>query len=239
MKKILEKWKALNITVKLLCGFFVVAMIMTVISQINYNNNLTVVRVLHSTDKAISHTAQYAAEATDSYSCNWTMEEEGEFLELDDEITIHCVTISSKRNVKEVLKPYYETVKSVKGSITDVYYDEIDKLYHVSAASQETILEENVDLVIAEVNYTGNRRSYVIPYDSIIQAKSMNESSAVFIIEEISKVWGTEYRLVRKPIDIIETNGVEAAINSDISSYIVEDAANMNLYAGQAVKITQ
>ncbi len=222
---------------KLLCCFFVTAGIMTIISQLNYYNNLVEVTVLKPTGKTMSHTEQYIAEVSDGYSCSFTMLEEGEFISVGDKVSLHAVKMSSRKTVTGVLQPYYEQIQSVEGTITKISHNANENKYIVSAVSKEVLVGNDIDIIIAEVTYIGKYNAYVIPYDCIVQATREQDSSMVFLIEEVQKVWGTEYRLTKKPVNIIETNGEEVAISNNILVYVVGNAVHMQLYEGKAVKI--
>ena len=107
----------------------------------------------------------------------------------------------------------------------------------------ETTLEEfppeiiEAEFLMVEVVFTGAEYEAVIPCSAIISPQSSTETSRVYVIEEIPKIWGTALSIKSVPVMILSTNGVEVAIGNTISLDIIADVRSNDIYEGAQVKL--
>lgn len=139
---------------------------------------------------------------------------------------------------EEVLEDGAERKNSAEKTESDLSASLMDH-----GAEENTVREEHTVFII-EVSYGGEAVSGIIPlsWNSIIAPMAEQDSSAVYTIRPVEKVWGTEYQIERKPIFIAEENGYEAGITNILDEGIVYNAAWldwMGLKPGDAVRIVE
>lgn len=229
-----------NIPALLLLLFLLIAAGMTVISQNNYQRNLVEVEVIQPVKKALQYTIEYLADLQETeagFVIRWEMEESGEYAQRG-EVWVYPVYLENNVSVKGKLIPSY-----IKGTAYPGLWVHASKNSETGIYTMETTVEEfpaelvEAEFLMVEVIFAGTEYETVIPCSAITSSKGSTESSRVYIIEEIPKIWGTALSVRTAPIMILETNGIEAAIGNVISSDIVADIDQYGVQEGLQVKV--
>ena len=156
------------------------------------------------------------------------------------EVWIYPVYLENQITESGQLIPYYVKgegkqgleISVVKNLETGGYMMEA----RVETDSNRWAEEEQIMVV---VSYMGIQRESVIPYSAVIKPKTPTESSRIYVIEKIPKVWGIALSIQSMPVMILETNGIEAAIGNTILADIVADTKTVGLYEGIQVKLLE
>lgn len=237
------KWKRqrnLNMPVILLLIFFIIAAWMTVYSQKNYEENLVEVEVVRPSKKALEYTIEYLAEYRETENgkvIQWEMEDLGEYAE-EGSVRIYPVYLENSVTTEGKLIPSYR-----KGNAYEGLWIRGSEIQESGAYLMETTIEvftpevTEAEFLMAEVSFTGVEYESVIPCSAIISPRSSTDTSMVYVIEEIPKVWGTALSIKSVPIMVLATNGTEAAIGNTISLDMIADAQNTGVYEGLQVKL--
>lgn len=220
--------------------FFLIAAGMTKISQRNYQRNLLEVKVVQPIKKALLYTKEYQAEWKETEHgmvIQWEMEEFAKQAQ-EGEILIYPLSLKNRATEMGKLVPFYEKGTPYQGlSIRMVQQLES------GSYQMETSIEEfpsdvtEAEFLMVEITFYGEEQSAVIPCSAIVSPSASTESSKLYIVEEIPKIWGTALQLKAKPILILESNGLDAAIGNLISSVIVADVKQSGVYEGAQVKL--
>lgn len=220
--------------------FFLIAAGMTKISQRNYQRNLLEVKVVQPIKKALLYTKEYQAECKETEHgmvIQWEMEEFAKQAQ-EGEILIYPLSLKNHATEMGKLVPFYEKGTPYQGlSIRMVQQLES------GSYQMETSIEEfpsdvtEAEFLMVEITFYGEEQSAVIPCSAIVSPSASTESSKLYIVEEIPKIWGTALQLKAKPILILESNGLDAAIGNLISSVIVADVKQSGVYEGAQVKL--
>lgn len=234
--------KRITMPVLLLLLFFLVAAGMTIISQKNYERNLLSVTVIHPVKKRLPYKKEYMAvyqETSDGGVIQWEIGEEAEYAK-NGEVWIYPVYLENQITESGQLIPYY-----VKGEGKQGLGISVVKNLETGGYTMETKVETDSnrwaeeEQIMAVVSYMGMQRESVIPCSAVINPKIPTESSRIYVIEKIPKVWGTALSIQSMPVMILETNGIEAAIDNTILADIVADAKALGLYEGIQVKLLE
>lgn len=237
------RWKrhqTLNMPVMLLMIFFAIAVWMTVFSQKNYKENLVEVEVVRPSKKALQYKIEYLAEyreTEDGKVIQWEMEDLGEDAQ-EGFVQIYPVYLENNVTTEGKLIPAYRKGNAYKGLGIHGSRNPESGGY-IMETTIEVFTPEIVEaeFLMAEVVFTGAEYEAVIPYSAIIPPKSSTETSRVYVVEEIPKVWGTALGIKSVPIMVLETNGIEAAIGNSISFNIIADVKRAGVYEGMQVKL--
>lgn len=239
-KKLKKRITQRKIIVYLLGLFFLIAVIMTNLSQKNYQNHLTEVNVVQPIKKKLLHTREYMADyqkTEDGIVIQWEMEEFGE-LAKDGEVWIYPITLQNQVTEKGNLVPFY-----IKGTAYPGLWIQIAQKLESGTYQMETSLKDvpseliEADFLMAVVTFYGQEQKSVIPYSAVIPPATPTESYRLYIVEEIPKIWGTALQTKAVPILILESNGTEVAIGNTILSAIVTDIKQSGIHEGMSIKI--
>lgn len=237
------KWKrprVFNMPVALLLCFFIIATWMTIFSQKNYRENLVEVEVVQPSEKALQYKIEYMAEYREtetSQVIQWEMDELGEYAK-EGFVQIYPVYLENNITEEGKLIPSYR-----KGNVYEGLWIQGTENSESNSYIMETTIEEfppeiiEAEFLMVELVFTGAEYEAVIPCSAIISPKSSTETSRVYVIEEIPKIWGTALSIKSVPVMILATNGTEAAIGNTISLDIIADVRSNDIYEGAQVKL--
>ncbi|MCH5345035.1 MAG: hypothetical protein J1E64_13455 [Acetatifactor sp.] len=237
------KWKrprVFNIPVTLLLCFFIIATWMTIFSQKNYRENLVEVEVVQPSEKALQYKIEYMAEYRETENgqvIQWEMDELGEYAK-EGFVQIYPVYLENNTTEEGKLVPSYR-----KGNVYEGLWIQGTVNSESNSYIMETTIEEfppeiiEAEFLMVELVFTGAEYEAVIPCSAIISPKSSTETSRVYVIEEIPKIWGTALSIKSVPVMILATNGTEAAIGNTISLDIIADVRSSDIYEGAQVKL--
>lgn len=236
-----NNYRTVNIPILLLLIFFALAAWMTVISQKNYKKNLVEVETVQPSKKALQFTIEYLAEYKETESgavIQWEMEDLGDYAQ-EGSVQIYPVYLENSVTVEGRLVPSYKKGNSYEGLWIHASKKPESGTY-IMETTIETFTSEIIEaeFLMAEVAFTGAEYEAVIPCSAIVSPKSSTESSRVYIIEEIPKIWGTALGVKSVPIIVLATNGTEAAIGNTISFDIIADVKKSGVYEGLQVKLS-
>lgn len=237
------KWKrplVLNMPVMFLLFFFIMAVCMTIFSQKNYRKNLVEVEVVQPSRQVLQYKIEYMAEYRETENgkvIQWEMDELGEYAK-EGCVQIYPVYLENNVTAEGKLSPSYR-----KGNVYEGLWIRGTENSENNSFIMETTLEEfppeiiEAEFLMVEVVFTGAEYEAVIPCSAIISPQSSTETSRVYVIEEIPKIWGTALSIKSVPVMILSTNGVEVAIGNTISLDIIADVRSNDIYEGAQVKL--
>jgi hypothetical protein len=230
----------LNIPVMFLLFFFIIAAWMTIFSQKNYRRNLVEVEVVQPSEQVLQYKIEYMAEYQEKENgkvIQWEMDELGEYAK-EGCVQIYPVYLENNVTAEGKLSPSYR-----KGNAYEGLWIQGTENSESNSFIMETTLEEfppeiiEAELLMVEVVFTGAEYEAVIPGSAIRYPNSSTETSRVYVIEEIPKIWGTALSIKSVPVMILATNGTEAAIGNTISLDIIADVRSNDIYEGAQVKL--
>ena len=106
-----------RIPVLLLFLFFLIAAVMTIVSQKNYERNLRLVAVMQPVKKSLEYTKEYMAVYKETQNGNviqWEMGEEAEYAK-EGEVWIYPVQLENQVTETGKLVPYYKKGEGIQG----------------------------------------------------------------------------------------------------------------------------
>jgi hypothetical protein len=228
-----------RIEIGILVLFIASAGVLTFLSQNNYNNRLTRVNTVHTEMLNIEHNLEYHGQLViqnDMYKVKYNVSD-------------YAGAFQGTQQVPEVevsnLNPVfsYDSLHNLvwdyeEGDVYQGYMDSVigSKYAYTNILEKPESWTDNQEYLI-RVNYLGARKKYVIPSNCILHD---DEKSAdyVYIVTQEEKIWGTQYKLKRVDVSVVETNGEYSALTDWPGLDIVTEAKD-SYYDGMLVGMTE
>lgn len=240
------KTKGRLIAKVLLCAYVVIAITLTIASQINYKNNLVHIGdFCDCTSGRMWHNVEYPATLQkdgQKYVFKWNMTgsyanyilsamNSGEV----QVVHIQGMKVAYKHNSNEELASYI--VKGEETLETIINNTEEKGSYIELVAKADEIPEsfKGYSEFIVSLSFLGGKNEGLVPKSSVLSTASGN---FIFLLKERQKIWGTEYYLQAQYIEIQESSETTVGISMKYGDKVVE-FASPEYYDGMLVAVDE
>lgn len=223
--------------------YFLAAVSLTFISQWNYERRLVKVESCNCENSSLGHNVEYMGKLN---SINGSYEIMCDILDYKNEIkdcydsgdltdtSVSNTSILYSKDENEKIKPEISIIEESKATISSCSI--VDDILQVRMFLPDLpdSWDQNQEYIV-KIAFNGTKRKNVVPSSSVI---SINGQDYVFVIEEIPKIWGTQYCVHKELVKVIESNGELKALNSLQNKKIIKYASEQ-YYEGMLIEVVK